>query len=245
MQNNSNTPAAAPAGQNNGNLRLYDRFRAVPKDAQKAIGDGRLKGKTDINPMWRIKLLTEAFGPCGIGWKVEVARQWLEQGDTDTTAAFVNVNLYIKDEKTGTWSEPIPGTGGNVFKRKENSGRYYIDDDCFKKATSDAIGSAAKLLGVGADIYWETDATKYTSPQPQPATATTQKPTVRNRPNTGKETLTPASRFWNQSVAIAMNTTDPLPRIRQRIGEKFEISDADFLALMKAAGKVAQDATSI
>lgn len=244
MQNNNSTPAAQPAGQQGDNLRLYNQFRAVPDDAKKAITDGRLKGKTDINPMWRIKLLTEAFGPCGVGWKIEVTRQWLENGDADTTAAFVNVNLYIKDPATGAWSDPIPGTGGNVFKRKENSGRFYIDDDCFKKATSDAIGTAAKMLGVGADIYWETDSTKYTSPQPQ-GSATTQKPSVRNRPNTGKEVLTTASRFWNQSVAIAMNTTDPLTRIRQRISEKFEISDADFLALMKAAGKVAQDATSI
>lgn len=244
MQNNNSTPAAQPAGQQGDNLRLYNQFRAVPDEAKKAITDGRLKGKTDINPMWRIKLLTEAFGPCGVGWKIEVARQWLENGDADTTAAFVNVNLYIKDPATGAWSDPIPGTGGNVFKRKENSGRFYIDDDCFKKATSDAIGSAAKMLGVGADIYWETDSTKYTSPQPQ-GSAPTQKPSVRNRPNTGKEVLTPASRFWNQSVAIAMNTTDPLTRIRQRISEKFEISDADFLALMKAAGKVARDATSI
>lgn len=245
MQNNNSTPAAQPAGQQGDNLRLYNQFRAVPDDAKKAITDGRLKGKTDINPMWRIKLLTEAFGPCGVGWKIEVARQWLENGDADTTAAFVNVNLYIKDPATGAWSDPIPGTGGNVFKRKENSGRFYIDDDCFKKATSDAIGTAAKLLGVGADIYWETDTTKYTAQQGQAAPAAAQKPTVRNRPNTAKEALTPQSRFWNQSVAIAMNTSDPLARIRERINDKFTITDAHFLALMKAAGKVPQDATSI
>ena len=45
------------------NMNLYEAFRAVPKDAQKTIGAGKLKGFTDINPMWRIKLLTETFGP--------------------------------------------------------------------------------------------------------------------------------------------------------------------------------------
>ena len=51
------------------NMDLYNKFRSVPEEAKKEIGAGRLKGKTDINPMWRIRVLTEAFGPCGYGWK--------------------------------------------------------------------------------------------------------------------------------------------------------------------------------
>ena len=35
-----------------GNLEIYDKVRVVPENAQKAIQGGRLKGKTDINPMW-------------------------------------------------------------------------------------------------------------------------------------------------------------------------------------------------
>ena len=57
------------------NLELYEKFRAVPQEAQKAIGGGRLKGMTDINPMWRLKVLTEQFGPCGIGWKYIVIKK--------------------------------------------------------------------------------------------------------------------------------------------------------------------------
>lgn len=49
------------------NMRIYDAVRAVPEEAKRAITAGRLKGKTDINPMWRIKALTELFGPCGDG----------------------------------------------------------------------------------------------------------------------------------------------------------------------------------
>ena len=54
------------------NLELYEAFRAVPETAQKTIKGGRLNGMTDINPMWRIKTLTERFGPCGIGWKYTI-----------------------------------------------------------------------------------------------------------------------------------------------------------------------------
>ena len=48
------------------NMDIYDRVRTAPQDALKPITGGRLNGKTDINPMWRIKTLTELFGPCGI-----------------------------------------------------------------------------------------------------------------------------------------------------------------------------------
>ena len=54
------------------NLKIYNAVREVPKEAQKSIGGGRLKGMTDINPMWRIKTLTEQFGACGIGWYYEI-----------------------------------------------------------------------------------------------------------------------------------------------------------------------------
>jgi hypothetical protein len=49
------------------NLEIYEKVRAVPQEAQKPISGGRLSGKTDINPMWRIKVLTETFGVCGFG----------------------------------------------------------------------------------------------------------------------------------------------------------------------------------
>ena len=49
------------------NLTIYNEVRSVPDSAKRRIEAGRLKGKTDINPMWRIKALTETFGPCGFG----------------------------------------------------------------------------------------------------------------------------------------------------------------------------------
>ena len=49
-------------------MTIYESARVVPKEARKSIGGGRLKGMTDITPMWRVKKLTELFGPAGIGW---------------------------------------------------------------------------------------------------------------------------------------------------------------------------------
>lgn len=141
-----------------GNLDLWDKVRSVPKNAQKEITGGRLKGKTDINPMWRIKTLTDCFGVCGVGWKYEIKDKRLERGGKDEIAAFVDIDLYIKIN--GEWSEPIPGTGGSMFVEQEKSGPH-TNDECFKMALTDAISVACKALGVGADVYWHEDVTKY------------------------------------------------------------------------------------
>lgn len=140
------------------NLELYNAVRSVPPEAMKQIAAGRLKGMTDINPMWRIKKLTEQFGPCGIGWKYEITNRILERGANDEIAAFVDINLYYKHD--GEWSDPIPGTGGSMFVASERSG-LHTSDECFKMALTDAISVAAKALGVAANVYWDKDKTKY------------------------------------------------------------------------------------
>ena len=141
------------------NLVLYDSVRAVPPEAQKPIGGGRLKGMTDINPMWRIKTLTEQFGMCGIGWKYIIRNQRLENGANGEIAAFIDIDLYVKNQ-SGEWSEAIPGTGGSMFVASEKNG-LYTSDECFKMALTDAISVACKALGFGADIYFAKDRTKY------------------------------------------------------------------------------------
>lgn len=152
------------------NLDIYNALRQVPATAQKTIGAGRLKGMTDINPMWRIKALTERFGPVGAGWFYTIKREWTERcEDTKEVCAFVDIDLYyVVDGKT---SMPIPGTGGSKLVSAERNG-LYVSDECYKMALTDAISVAAKALGVGADIYWSADRDKYTADEPSEPKAT-------------------------------------------------------------------------
>jgi len=143
-----------------GNLDLWEQVRAVPANAQKQIGGGRLKGMTDISPMWRIMKLTEQFGVCGVGWKYEITDKRFERGSDDQVAAFVDINLYTK--RGEVWSDPIPGTGGSMFVELETRG-LHTSDECFKMALTDAISVACKALGFGADVYWQGGGTKYTN----------------------------------------------------------------------------------
>lgn len=164
------------------NLEIYEAVRQVPESAIKPITSGRLRGMSDVNPMWRIKKLTEQFGPCGIGWYYDITRQWMEQGAEGQIAAFCNILLYYKTG--GEWSKGIPGTGGSLFVAKESKG-LHTSDECYKMALTDAISVATKALGIGADVYWNKDSTKYTDgekPPEQPPKSVSPLPQVKKKP---------------------------------------------------------------
>lgn len=150
------------------NLRFYEAGRHVPQEAQKSFNNGRFSG-TDINPMWRIKKLTELFGPAGIGWYTEVLSERSEKLLDDSVIAVVDLNLYVKVD--GEWSKPIYGTGGNALVSSSKKG-VQASDEGYKMAYTDALSVACKALGIGADVYFEKDKTKYTqqeAPAPRQA----------------------------------------------------------------------------
>ena len=220
--------------QDNSNLSIYESVREVPKEAKKGIEAGRLKGKHDINPMWRIKKLTEVFGPAGFGWYTEIVRTWTEASECGEMAVFVDINLFVK--KDGEWSRPIFGNGGNKLianeKKYENGQTVYIpylDDDAYKKAYTDAISVAAKALGVGADVYFEKDKGKYAS-QTRPSVEEIQQ-------TSSKPVLSSKGRDWRAAVAFTAAQTDSAEVISQKIRSKYDITDEDLELLLKQSGK--------
>lgn len=155
------------------NMEFYGKFRSVPKEACKEIGAGKLKGFTDINPMWRIKMLTETFGACGFGWYIESEEHWTESLGNEV-GAFCKVALRVKHPTTGEWSAPIIGIGGSKLAGKGKGDG--IDDEAYKMAYTDAISIACKNLGMAADIYYAKDRTKYNSYTESSAPAPTAQP---------------------------------------------------------------------
>lgn len=177
------------------NLFIYNRYREVPQEAVKPFDNGKFKG-TDINTMWRIKCLTEQFGVVGYGWTVKVLRTWTELGANEELMAFAEVEMKVKVD--GEWSEPFTATGGNLMVRlvkgKNGNPNYYSNnDEAFKMAITDAFGVACKYLGIGADIYWANDRTKYTEDKAEPTTPTA--PTA--EPKATEKQLEMLSKLYN------------------------------------------------
>jgi hypothetical protein len=161
------------------NMEIWDKVRTPPQTALKEIKGGRMSGKTDISPQWRMQALTEVFGPAGFGWTYEITDKWTEKGPLDQVAGFVNILLFVKMD--GEWSRGIPGTGGSMLVTKESSGLHF-SDEVFKMATTDAISVAAKALGVASDVYMGVLDSKYQPKQGQaaPAPKAPQKSTGKN-----------------------------------------------------------------
>ena len=141
-------------------MRLWNAMKQPPATALKPITAGRLRGKSDVNPMFRYSIMTEQFGACGLGWKFTIDRIWREEASDAQIFAFAQVSVYFRVSEEA-WSEPIQGVGGSMLVAKESSG-LHSSDEGYKMAITDALGTAMKMLGVAADVYagkW--DGSKY------------------------------------------------------------------------------------
>lgn len=133
------------------NMEYYNKLKSVPQTYLKKIEAGRLKGMSDIKPQWRVQILTEVFGMCGVGWKYEIVSvNFSEKDSLGQIACFVTINLYVK--VGNEWSAAIPGVGGSTFIANEKNG-LYMSDEVVKMAMTDAISVATKMIGVAADVY--------------------------------------------------------------------------------------------
>ena len=152
-------------------MTIYESARVVPKEARKSIGGGRLKGMTDINPMWRVKKLTELFGPAGSGWRFDPPIFEEKPGVNGEIMVHCCTNLYIRQlgesGEKNEWSAPIPGVGGSMLISTEKDGKR-TDDEAYKKAYTDAQSVACKALGIGADVTGRKIRPSTTGPQHRP-----------------------------------------------------------------------------
>lgn len=152
------------------NLYMYNKYADPPKEALRQFNNGRFSG-TDINPMWRIRVLTEEYGECGIGWYCIPKNRWTEKAEYEAVingktaklldiAVFYEVELYVK--RDGKWSMPIYGVGGNSFSEySKKQDRIITSDEAYKMAYTDALGIACKALGIGANVWWKFPDSKY------------------------------------------------------------------------------------
>ncbi len=232
--------------QTPGNLGIYNQVRSVPADAISPITGGPMKGKSNINPMWRLEMLTRLFGPSGIGWKIEQVSRWTESTGQGEVAVFCEVNLYVKQD--GRWSEPIFGQGGNMLMRRTTewvNGQHvqsaHIDDEAYKKAYTDAVSVACKALGFAADVYYRQDETKYgafraEAPVSQPAAQAEPQAPQEWPWNQAFQEIRPGAPNWKASVTqVSKMAGCSKEEILGRITAKFNITRENFDELLRVA----------
>lgn len=137
-------------------IELFRAQARPPKEALKTIDFGKLKGKSDINPQWRIEALTETYGLYGIGWVVNVTNtNIVDCPETQEKMLFLTLELLVRDwdyPDEYKWIGPAIGIGGDFLIIRDKNG-VHGNDEAYAMAMTDALGKAAKLLGVANDIY--------------------------------------------------------------------------------------------
>ena len=131
-------------------MEVYDRLAVVPEDARKPIEFGALKGKSDINPQYRIEAMTKEFGLCGIGWKFDILKTETINCPDGQVMIFMTIAAQVKDGDE--WSAPAVGYGGDFIIKLEK-GQLKPNDEAYKMAETDALGNALKYFGVAASVY--------------------------------------------------------------------------------------------
>ncbi len=215
------------------NMEKWNSMARPPLSALKTIKGGRLAGMSNISPQWRWQIMTQTFGMVGIGWKYTIEKRWTNPGANDEHFCFVEISLYVKVD--GEWGAAIPGSGGSMLVSKEKAG-YHNNDEAFKMAETDALGTAMAKLGVAADIYLGTfDGSKYNTPD-----------VFSNQINTKKEATKAVEKIsgspeesedgYSPETAITGNLDEDFPPIKFTV--KAIRNSADHIsALSKQTGK--------
>lgn len=130
------------------NTALWDRLGKTDPAHTKQFKRGGGFSGTAIKPMWSYRRMTEEFGPCGVGWGVnEPSFRLVEAEGEILVYCTASVWYRLKDDVATVY-----GVGGDKVVSKNKYG-LQTDDEAFKKAYTDAITNALKLIGVGADVH--------------------------------------------------------------------------------------------
>lgn len=125
---------------------LWDRLGKTDPDQTKSFTRaGGFRG-TAIKPIWSYRRMTEEFGACGIGWGINQPSFQVVQGN-DETLVYCTASIWH-----GMKENVVFGVGGDKAIAKNKNG-VVTDDEAFKKAFTDAITNAMKMIGVGADVH--------------------------------------------------------------------------------------------
>ncbi|GAB00756.1 MULTISPECIES: hypothetical protein [Acinetobacter] len=193
------------------NLHIWNSVKQTPTNFLKKIEFGYLKGKSDINPQWRLMAMTQAFGPVGHGWTYRNVRLWSEVAADGTVMAFAEV--AVKTKIDGVWGEEFFGNGGSAIVEMQK-GKLVAIDEGYKKAVTDALGVALKAVGVAADVYLGNyDGSKYLYNYDFAYLEQNSNETVQNNaPNNAQQSGQPKRtihQLYQDALKAINNTEDP------------------------------------
>jgi hypothetical protein len=124
----------------NKNMKIWETLSKTNPEFTKPLPGYGGKKLTTIDPMYQIQMMTDLFGPVGLGWKYKVDYKYIDG------LVFAEVTIkYFTDE----WHEYGPVCSVQNLSKRDNK----LDDEAPKKAMTDAMTKAFSHLGMSADVF--------------------------------------------------------------------------------------------
>jgi len=131
------------------NMKLWKSVCVTDPAAVKPITGKQYKGNSP-KPYWIIQRATEVFGPCGIGWGIEVVSERFERfGDTESLHIARVLVWFVHDGKRGQ----IEQMGQTRASYMSSGGKFIVDEDAPKKSVTDGMVKCLSMLGFAGDIF--------------------------------------------------------------------------------------------
>lgn len=145
--------------KDNDHLKLWDAVEKTDPKYTKAFNRGGGFKGTATNATWLAKQATRMFGPCGIGWGVDVVDEALHEGAVmlDNKGEVLGREIIHKVRvkfwyRWGDKQGEITQFGQTTFVGKNKYGPF-TDEEAPKKSLTDAMGKCLSLLGFAGDIH--------------------------------------------------------------------------------------------
>ena len=137
--------------EKNSKMALWSQVSVTNPKYTKEVNFGRKF--TSINAQYQLMCATEQFGACGSGWGVEDENFYMV---TDGLLGYQATFWWMNKEQKNSFSI------NSSIATHNKSGK--LDDDCFKKVSTDALTKGLSKLGFSADIFLgDWDDNKYVS----------------------------------------------------------------------------------
>ena len=124
----------------NKNMKIWETLSKTNPEFTKPLPGYGGKRLTTIDPMYQIQMMTDLFGPVGLGWKYKVDYKYID----GLVFAEVTIKYF-----TNEWHEYGPVCSVQNLSKKNGN----LDDEAPKKAMTDAMTKAFSHLGMSADVF--------------------------------------------------------------------------------------------
>lgn len=139
-------------------MELWNAVAVTNPNFVKSFTRGGGFSGTAINATYQAQKATETFGPCGIGWGVDILEERYQDGAPLIQDGAVVGNEVIHVLRVKLWyvyqgkRGEVIHFGQTTFVGRNKNG-FFTDEEAPKKSMTDAMSKCLSLIGFSADVH--------------------------------------------------------------------------------------------